>query len=255
MYAEDFAGKAGTTADVYERGSCVSSPQHPGLASESISGYEVVYNTYDWGLNDSVREPHLGPILFHEPVEHFAPADRELRELHLYEGNFCNRKCEWCTIRARRRLVSAVLRRGARSGGAIAGGGRQSEVLRRRTDPSRQRSHRSDPLPPRARISPGLVTIFSNGVKAGALIAILESDSRTRGGTQLLDLPRPRRRTAARTRQTQARSLEQARIPVESSRAIRFCSTPAAERSWITIAIARPSSTEWAKDASVVSRF
>ena len=49
-------------------------------------------------MNDAARRPHLGPILFHEPVEHYAPGDHALRELHLYEGNFCNRTCAWCTI-------------------------------------------------------------------------------------------------------------------------------------------------------------
>src|SRR5207247_803128 len=65
--------------------------RHTGLPFERIADYEVVYNVYDWGLNDAARTPHLGPILFHEPVEHFAEGDTELRELHLYEGNFCNR--------------------------------------------------------------------------------------------------------------------------------------------------------------------
>src|SRR5207245_531909 len=46
----------------------------------------------------AARPPHLRPILFHEPVEHFAEGDTDLRELHLYEGNFCNRTCAWCTI-------------------------------------------------------------------------------------------------------------------------------------------------------------
>jgi sulfatase maturation enzyme AslB (radical SAM superfamily) len=72
--------------------------EHTGVAFDRNTDFEVVYNTYDWGLNDSRRAPHLGPILFHESVEHFAEADGGLRELYLYEGNFCNRTCAWCTI-------------------------------------------------------------------------------------------------------------------------------------------------------------
>lgn len=68
------------------------------LSVDDIEDFEVVYNTYDWGLNDAAREPHLGPIRYHEPVETFHPGDTELRELHLYEGSFCNRACPWCTI-------------------------------------------------------------------------------------------------------------------------------------------------------------
>src|SRR5207249_535741 len=82
----DFAGEAGTTEE-YRRGVLRFVARHTGVAFERIADYEVVYNVYDWGLNDAARTPHLGPILFHEPVEHFAEGDTELRELHLYEGN------------------------------------------------------------------------------------------------------------------------------------------------------------------------
>jgi hypothetical protein len=97
MYAGDFAGDAGSTHE-YRRGVLRFVARHTGLRFEDIADYEVVYNVYDWGLNDAARAPRLGPILFHEPVEHWADGDTELRELHLYEGNFCNRACVWCTI-------------------------------------------------------------------------------------------------------------------------------------------------------------
>ena len=55
------------------------SPRRPALRCpahwppcEQIADYDVVYNIYDRGLNDANRQPHLGPILFHEPVEHYA---------------------------------------------------------------------------------------------------------------------------------------------------------------------------------------
>jgi len=69
MYAEDFAGEAGTTEE-YRRGVLRFVARHTGIAFERIADYEVVYNVYDWGLNDAARTPHLGPVLFHEPVEH-----------------------------------------------------------------------------------------------------------------------------------------------------------------------------------------
>ena len=130
---------------------CASSPSTPGVALEAIADYEVVYNVYDWGLNDAAREPHLGPILFHEPVEHFHEGDAELRELHLYEGNFCNRTCAWCTIdgspegwyrdvRAERVLDQALRTRGRR---------RQHQVLRRRADAARRGDHRRHAPPAR----------------------------------------------------------------------------------------------------------
>jgi hypothetical protein len=97
MYAEDFAGARGSTHD-YRLGVLRFVAQHTLVPFETIAEYELVYNVYDWGLNDSRREPRLGPIVFHESAERFAEGDHELRELHLYEGNFCNRTCSWCTI-------------------------------------------------------------------------------------------------------------------------------------------------------------
>jgi hypothetical protein len=67
MYAEDFAGAAGTTQD-YRVGVLRFVAQHTGESLARIEDYEVVYNTYDWGLNDTNRQPRIGPITFHEPV-------------------------------------------------------------------------------------------------------------------------------------------------------------------------------------------
>jgi hypothetical protein len=178
MYAEDFAGKAGTTED-YRAGVLRFIAEHAGLSLEAIADYEVVYNTYDWGLNDAAREARLGPILFHEPVEHYHEGDPELRELHLYEGNFCNRACEWCTIQGSPdgwyrdyapEVLDQALRTVAADGNVKFYGGEPTlhagaiiEAMRY----LRERGFR------------GLFTIFSNGVKAEKLIEILESDTRS----------------------------------------------------------------------------
>jgi hypothetical protein len=180
MYAEDFAGDAGTARE-YQRGVLQFIAQHLGLAPESIGGYEVLYNVYDWGLNDSAREPHLGPVLFHEPVEHYSAADRELRELHLYEGNFCNRTCNWCTINGSpqgwyrpysNEVLEQAVRTIAADGNLKFYGGEPTLHAGAVIDAIRYL---------RARGFAGLVTVFSNGVKAERLIEILETDARTEG--------------------------------------------------------------------------
>jgi hypothetical protein len=177
MYAEDFAG-AEATAGNYRRGVLDFIARHLGLERDSIDGYEVVYNIYDWGLNDSAREPHLGPILFHEPVEHYSAADSELRELHLYEGNFCNRTCDWCTISGSpggwyRPYSHAILEQAvatlAADGNLKFYGGEPTLHAEAIIDAIRFL---------RARGFTGLVTVYSNGIKADRLIAILESDPR-----------------------------------------------------------------------------
>jgi hypothetical protein len=178
MYAQDFAGATGTSAE-YRLGVLRFVAEHTGVAFERIADFEVVYNTYDWGLNDSRRAPHLGPILFHESVEHFAEADGELRELYLYEGNFCNRTCAWCTINGSPKgtyhpysttvLDQAVATIAADGNLKFYGG-----------EPT---LHASDVIDAigyvRRKGFNGLVSIYSNGVKAAALIAILESDPRS----------------------------------------------------------------------------
>ena len=178
MYAEDFAGKEGT-ADEYRRGVLAFIARHLAVDPASIEGYEILYNVYDWGLNDSAREPHLGPILFHEPVEHYSAADRQLRELHLYEGNFCNRTCAWCTIGgspggwyepySHQVLDQAVMTLAADGNLKFYGG-----------EPTLHAGAIIDAIRyVRSRGFTGLATVFSNGIKAGRLIEILESDPRT----------------------------------------------------------------------------
>ena len=178
MYAGDFAGEAGSTQE-YRRGVLRFVAQHTGLASDDIADYDVVYNRYDWGLNDAAREPHIGPILFHEPVEHFAEGDAELRELHVYEGNFCNRTCSWCTINGSpdgwyARYSPAVLDQAlatlAPDGNLKFYGGEptlHAADVKAAIRYVRERGFR------------GLITVFSNGVKAERLIDILESDPRS----------------------------------------------------------------------------
>jgi hypothetical protein len=178
MYAQDFAGVSGTTAE-YRLGVLRFVAEHTGVAFERIADFEVVYNTYDWGLNDSRRAPHLGPILFHESVEHFAEADGGLRELYLYEGNFCNRTCAWCTINGSPRgtyhpYSTAVLDQ------ALATVAADGNLKFYGGEPT---LHAADVIDAIAYIRRkgfvGLVSIYSNGVKAAALIDILESDPRS----------------------------------------------------------------------------
>jgi hypothetical protein len=178
MYAEDFAGECRSTAE-YRRGVLRFVAEHTGLACDAIADYDVVYNVYDWGLNDVARRPSLGPILFHEPVEHFAEGDAELRELHLYEGNFCNRACEWCTIDGSpsgwyRPYAPAVLDQAlatlAPDGNLKFYGGEPTlhhDEVKRAIAYVRGRGFR------------GLVTVFSNGIKAERLIDILDGDARS----------------------------------------------------------------------------
>lgn len=178
MYAEDFAGAAGTTQE-YRLGVLRFVAQHVDVPLERIADYEVVYNTYDWGLNDSNRRPHIGPITFHEPVEHYNPGDAELRELHLYEGNFCNRTCSFCTIHGSpqgwyRPYDVAVLEQARRTVAADGNikfyGGEPTLHATAIVDAMRWL---------RAHGFRGLFTIFSNGVKAETLLAILDSDPRS----------------------------------------------------------------------------
>jgi len=97
MYAEDFAGDVDST-EAYREGVLAFVAEHTGVSRLELAEYEVVYNVYDWGLNDAHRAPNLRPITFHESVETFHEGDAELREVFLYDGNFCNRACSWCTV-------------------------------------------------------------------------------------------------------------------------------------------------------------
>ncbi len=178
MYAADFAGAQGTTHD-YRLGVLRFVAQHADVPFEQIADYEVSYNTYDWGLNDTHRAPNIGPITFHEPVEHYAPGDAELRELHLYEGNFCNRTCAFCTINGSpdgwyqpyaEPVLEQALRSVAADGNIKFYGGEptlHAEAIIAAMAWLRARGFR------------GLFTIFSNGVKAEKLLAILDSDTRS----------------------------------------------------------------------------
>ena len=178
MYAEDFAGRAGTTEE-YRVGVLRFVAQHLGVAVESIADFELVYNTYDWGLNDVARAPHIGPIRFHEPVEHWADGDRQLRELHLYEGNFCNRTCSWCTIHGSpdgyyTKYTPDVLDQ------AVATVAPDGNLKFYGGEPTLHAKDIEDAMQyVRARGFRGLITIFSNGVKAEKLIDLLESDPRS----------------------------------------------------------------------------
>ena len=75
MYAEDFAGDVDST-EAYRHGVLAFVAEHTGCRSVELGEYEVVYNVYDWGLNDAHRAPNLRPITFHESVETFHEARR-----------------------------------------------------------------------------------------------------------------------------------------------------------------------------------
>jgi hypothetical protein len=178
MYAEDFAGTADSTA-AYREGVLRFVAAHTGRAYESIAGHDVVYNVYDWGLNDSNRDPRLRPIRFHESVEQFLEGDPSLRELYLYDGNFCNRDCSWCTVFGSpkgwhvdysARVLDAAAAHVAPDGNIKFYGGEPTLHAERLIEAMRYL---------RGRGFRGLFTIFSNGVKAAALLRILEADPRT----------------------------------------------------------------------------
>lgn len=131
------------------------------------------------GRAEANDQPHIGPITFHEPVEHYTPADTALRELHLYEGNFCNRTCAWCTINGSpegwyapydEAVLDQALRTVASDGNLKFYGGEPTLHADAIIDAMRWL---------RAHGFRGLFTIFSNGVKADRLIAILDSDARS----------------------------------------------------------------------------
>ncbi len=175
MYGEDFAGATGTRED-YRRGVLRFVAEHTAIDPAAIADYEVVYNTYDWGLNDSHREATIGPITFHEPSERFSAGDDELRELHLYEGSFCNRACSWCTINGSPQgwyepyspaLLDRALATLAMDGNLKFYGG---EPTLHTPEIVAAIAH------VRARGFRGLITVFSNGIQADKLVRILEAD-------------------------------------------------------------------------------
>jgi len=175
MYAEDFAGEAHTTAE-YRQGVLRFIAAHTGEPFQQIADYTVVYNIYDWGLNDVHRDPQLRPITFHESVETFHAQDGVLRELYLYDGNFCNRACAWCTVFGSpqgwhtahtARILEAALAAVAPDGNIKFYGG----------EPTLHSTGLRDAMRfLRARGFRGLFTIYSNGVKAQTLLDLLESD-------------------------------------------------------------------------------
>ncbi|MFM8412879.1 MAG: DUF547 domain-containing protein [Alphaproteobacteria bacterium] len=177
-YAEDFSGEAAST-DEYRDGVLRFIAAHTGVPVEELRPLEIVYNTWDWGLNDSRRDPRLRPITFHESVERFHEGDARLREIHLYDGNFCNRDCSWCTVFGSPQgwwreigdeVVDEALRHVAPDGNVKFYGGEPTlhaasirRVMRRMREGG----------------FTGLFTIYSNGVRAKALVEMLESDPRS----------------------------------------------------------------------------
>ncbi|MBM3225070.1 MAG: DUF547 domain-containing protein [Candidatus Tectomicrobia bacterium] len=175
MYAEDFAGTADSTLE-YRHGVLRFVAEHTGEPFETLADYAIVYNIYDWGLNDAHRDPQLRPITFHESVETFHAKDGVLRELYLYDGNFCNRACSWCTVFGSpqgwyqahtTRVLDSALATVAQDGNIKFYGG--EPTLHSESLLAAMRYLR-------ARGFSGLFTIYSNGVKARTLIDLLDSD-------------------------------------------------------------------------------
>lgn len=177
-YAEDFAGEAASTGD-YREGVLRFIAERVGVPIEELRPLELVYGTYDWGLNDAHREPALRPITFHESVESFHEGDDRLREIHLYDGNFCNRDCSFCTVFGSPsgwyreygdEVVDEALRQVAPDGNVKFYGGEPTlhvESILRAMRRMREGGFT------------GLFTIYSNGVRARRLIEILEADPRS----------------------------------------------------------------------------
>ena len=178
MYAEDFAGEANSTAE-YRRGVLRFIAEHTGEPFDTIADYAVVYNTYDWGLNDSHRDPQLRPIRFHESVETFHAQDGIIRELYLYNGNFCNRACTWCTVFGSPQGWSSAYTTRVLEG-ALAAVARDGNIKFYGGEPT---LHSESLLQAmqflRARGFQGLFTIYSNGVKARTLLDLLERDQQS----------------------------------------------------------------------------
>jgi hypothetical protein len=178
LYAEDFAGDVDST-EQYREGVLAFIAAHTGEDLDELRRLELVYNTYDFGLNDSNRDPRLRPITFHESVESFREGDRELRELLLYDGSFCNRDCSWCTVFGSPQgwyreygtaVLDEALRQIAPDGNIKFYGGEPT-------------LHTDSLLEAMAYLREhgftGLFTIYSNGVRARQLIRLLESDPRS----------------------------------------------------------------------------
>lgn len=178
VYAEDFAGDADST-EAYRDGVLAFIAAHTGEPLDELRALELVYNTFDFGLNDSRRDPRLRPITFHESVEDFREGDTELRELLLYDGSFCNRDCSWCTVFGSPQgwyreygpeVLEEALRHVARDGNIKFYGG--EPTLHSDSLIAAMRSLRE-------RGFVGLFTIYSNGVRARHLLRILESDPKS----------------------------------------------------------------------------
>ena len=119
---------------------CASSPSTPASPFETIADYEVVYNVYDWGLNDAARDaaprpdplPRAGRALRRgrHRAARAAPLRGQLLQPHLRVVH---------DQRLARRLVPALRAGGARPGARHARRRRQHQVLRRRADAARRR--------------------------------------------------------------------------------------------------------------------
>ena len=117
----------------------------------------------------------MRPITFHESVETFHAQDGVLRELYLYDGNFCNRACAWCTVFGSPQGWYTAHTTGVLEG-ALAAVAKDGNIKFYGGEPTLH----SDSLLQamrflRARGFQGLFTIYSNGIKARTLIRLLES--------------------------------------------------------------------------------
>src|SRR2546421_426056 len=114
----------------------------------------------------------------HESRESGRPDAGRFRELHLYHGSFCNRACAFCTVNGEPAgwsapfsdgVLGAALRWVAPDGNLKIYGGEPTLEL----DGLLQAFQAL-----RAGGFTGWFTIFSNGVLAGRVVALLEADER-----------------------------------------------------------------------------
>ena len=187
-----------------------SSPSTPGLPLEDIADYEVVYNVYDWGLNDAAARRTSGRSSSTSRSSTAPTATPSCASCTSTRATSATATCSWCTIDGSPEgWYRAATRRpcSTRRSRTLARR-RQPQVLRRRADAAHAGRSSTPSATCRARGFRGLVHgLLERRRRPTRLIDILESDPRQRGGAQLLDLPRARRRAAAAAREGAARGV------------------------------------------------
>ena len=248
MYAEDFAGAQGIDAGLPPRRAALRRPAHrPAVrADRRLRG-----RLQHLRLGPERRQPAAAPRA--DPLPRAGRAlrrgDTELRELHLYEGNFCNRTCSGARSTARRTgwyqtYAPAVLDQALRHASPPTATSSSTAASRRCTPTAiidamaylRGRGFR------------GLFTIFSNGVKADRLHR--RSSTATRAARRCSTTRSTTAATPSRCRRTRKQRLEEwARAHPEPHLPGLQGALPRRRRrrAALTTATARPTSTASAR--------